>query len=56
MSALSLQGPWGRVARCCLATIGFAATAVAQAAPTVEEALALEPRQTGVDFDRPGSE
>ncbi|MFM1902133.1 MAG: Thiol-disulfide oxidoreductase ResA, partial [Planctomycetota bacterium] len=38
---------------CCLASLAVAT--VAAAAPTAEEALALEPRQKGIDFDRPSA-
>ena len=55
MPAPSLPGPLGLLTCCCLVTVAFAAAAT-RAAPTVEEALALEPRQKGIDFDRPGSE
>lgn len=35
------------------AAIAFGAAATSAAAPSVEEALALEPKQKGVDYDRP---
>ena len=43
----------GHLACCCLLAGGLAATV--QAAPTVQEALAVEPRQKGIDFDRPAA-
>lgn len=51
MSPSSLAALPGRLACCCLACLACAT--VATAAPTAEEALAVEPRQKGVDFDRP---
>jgi thiol-disulfide isomerase/thioredoxin len=55
MVPLLLQAQLGRLTSCCLVSVAFTA-AMAVAAPTVEEALKLEPRQKGVDFDRPTSE
>jgi len=37
------------------AAIAFGAAAASAAAPSVEEALALEPKQKGVDYDRPAA-
>ena len=38
------------------AAIAFGAAAASAAAPSVEEALALEPKQKGVDYDRPAAD
>lgn len=51
MSPSSLAALPGRLACCCLACLVL--STVATAAPSAEEALALEPRQKGIDFDRP---
>jgi thiol-disulfide isomerase/thioredoxin len=53
MSPSSLAARVVRPVCCCFAGLAFAA--VAAAAPTAEEALALEPRQKGIDFDRPAA-